>query len=147
LFATLSPQKATHNGLDMMRWADLLGVPLKMPAAHPMRTVEALRATIACGNDAKVIHGFYRAYWIENRPPSDPSTMRDVVSGAGHDPAILEKLALYKDNLRARTDRAIAHGIFGAPSYVVNGEMYWGQDRMDFVERALRTANARTTTR
>ena len=70
LFNVLSPQKTVHNGNDMMRWADLFGVPLKMPSAHPMRTVEALRATLATGIDPKVIHGFYRAYWIENRPPS-----------------------------------------------------------------------------
>jgi len=51
---------------------------------------------------------------------------------------VLEKLDDFKDDLRKRTDHAIALGIFGAPSFVVDGEMWWGQDRMDFVERALR---------
>lgn len=138
LFATLSPQKAEHNGNDMMRWAELFGIELRMPAEHPYRTVEALRATIGCGIDPKVIHGFYRAYWIENRPVSDEKTMRDVLTAAGHDAsAILSRLGEWKEDLRVRTDRAIAHGIFGAPSFVVNGQMFWGQDRMHFVEKAL----------
>jgi 2-hydroxychromene-2-carboxylate isomerase len=138
LFNELSPQKVRHNALDMHRWADLFGVPLTMPAAHPMRTVEALRATLVTGIDPRVITGFYRAYWIEGRPPSAPDTMRDVLTIAGHDAdRVLAALDSVKDELRVRTDEAIALGIFGAPAFVVAGEMYWGQDRMQFVEQAL----------
>lgn len=138
LFNELPPAKARHNALDMHRWAELFGVPLTMPAAHPMRTVEALRATLVCGIDPRVITGFYRAYWIEGRPPSAPETMRDVLTTAGHEAdRVLTALDSVKDDLRARTDEAIALGIFGAPAFVVAGEMYWGQDRMQFVEQAL----------
>jgi 2-hydroxychromene-2-carboxylate isomerase len=141
LFAEISPQKAAHNGRDMQRWADLFGVPLTMPAAHPMRTVEALRATILTGIDPRVVNGFYRAYWIDGRGPSEEATMRDVLGAAGHDAgAILARLDEVKDDLRRRTDEAIALGIFGAPAFVVDGEMYWGQDRIEFVEKALTTA-------
>lgn len=139
LSSALSPPKAKHNFEDMMRWADLFGVPLVMPAGHPLRTVEALRATLVCGLDPKVIHGFYGAYWIDGRAPSSPDTMRDVLAKAGHDEgAVMRKLDSARDDLRARTEQAIALGIFGAPSYVVNGEqLFWGQDRMLFVEKAL----------
>lgn len=134
LFATLAPAKARHNGEDMDRWARLFDVPLTMPNAHPFRTVEALRATIATGVDPKVVEGFYRAYWIENRPPSDEATLREVLEKAGHDAnAILDRIKgeELKSDLFKRTDEAIAHGIFGAPGYVVDGErLYWGQDRM-----------------
>ena len=136
LFETLSPAKARHNAEDMARWARLFGVELTMPSGHPYRSVEALRATLLAGRDPAVIHGFYRAYWVENRPVSDPDTLRRVLATAGHDPgAILARLdeQAVKDDLRARTDRAIALGIFGAPSWVARGEMYWGQDRMHFV--------------
>lgn len=137
LFATLSPQKAKHNGEDMERWARLFDVPLTMPSAHPFRTVEALRATIATGVDPKVVAGFYRAYWVENRPVSEEQTIRDVLGAAGHDAnSILEKLKGedLKADLFKRTDEAIALGIFGAPAYVVDGErLYWGQDRMHMV--------------
>jgi 2-hydroxychromene-2-carboxylate isomerase len=138
----LSPAKARHNLDDMLRWADVFGVPLSMPGGHPFRTVEALRATLLTHCDPAVIHGFYRAYWIDGQKPSDPSTLRAVLSAAGHDAeAILERLQEnnVKEDLRRRTDEAIALGIFGAPTFVVDRtQIYWGQDRIDFVELALR---------
>jgi 2-hydroxychromene-2-carboxylate isomerase len=141
LFETLSPAKAAHNARDMDRWAELFGVPLRMPAGHPLRSVEALRATVACGVDPRVVHGFYAAYWVHGRGPSERATLRDVLAAAGHDPEpILEAIARpeAKDDLRRRTDEAVALGIFGAPAYVVDGRrMYWGQDRMVLVERDL----------
>ncbi len=143
LFATLSVAKAAHNARDLDRWADLFGVPLVMPAAHPFRTVEALRATVACGVDPRVVTALYRAYWVEGRGPSEESVLRKALGDAGHDAdrilhAITEPAA--KDDLRRRTDEAIALGIFGAPAFVVKGQLYWGQDRMHFVERALTAA-------
>ncbi len=69
-----------------------------------------------------------------------------MLAAAGHDPdrilaAIAEPAA--KEDLRRRTDEAIALGIFGAPAFIVDGQMFWGQDRMHFVERALMAAAAR----
>jgi 2-hydroxychromene-2-carboxylate isomerase len=137
LSEVLLPPKATHNALDFARWAALFGVPLSKPAEHPMRSVEALRATIVAGVDPNVVKGFYRAYWVEGRRPSEEATIRDVVRAAGHDAdRLLARIREQdvKDDLRARTDRAIALGIFGAPSFVVDGqELQWGQDRMHFV--------------
>jgi 2-hydroxychromene-2-carboxylate isomerase len=135
----LSPPKAKHNLEDMHRWAEVFGVTLAMPAGHPLRTVEALRATLASGIDRRVVAGFYEAYWVRGLSPSDESTMRGVLAAAGHAPdSILARLAHYKEELRTRTDEAIALGIFGAPAFVVNGEqLFWGQDRMAFVEKAL----------
>jgi 2-hydroxychromene-2-carboxylate isomerase len=137
----LSPQKARHNLDDMMRWAEYFGVPLVMPGGHPFRTVEALRATLVTRCDPAVIHGFYRAYWIRGERPSDRATIRQVLGEAGHDPdAVTARLQddAVKDDLRRRTDEAIALGIFGAPSFVVDGtELFWGQDRIPFVARAL----------
>jgi 2-hydroxychromene-2-carboxylate isomerase len=138
LFATLSPQKAKHNAADLDRWSRELGAPLVMPPGHPMRSVEALRATLATGCDPAVIHGFYRAYWVDNREISDPATMRDVLTAAGHDAdAILPTLGgdALRDALRTETDQAVALGIFGAPAYVIDGAtLYWGQDRAHFIE-------------
>ncbi len=134
----LSPPKARHNLLDMTRWAAHFGVPLTMPAAHPFRTVEALRATLLTGIDPSVIHGFYRAYWARGEEVSAPATMRRVLAAAGHDAeAILGRLDEAREDLRVRTEEAIALGIFGAPAFVVGGELFWGQDRLHFVERAL----------
>ncbi len=141
LSETLGPAKAEHNLADMQRWAKRFGVPLVMPAGHPMRSVEALRATLACGIDPKVIDGFYRAYWVEGRAISDRAVIRDVVTAAGHDAdrvlAAIDTPAI-KDDLRARTEEAIAKGVFGAPAWIVGGELFWGQDRIPFVEAAVR---------
>jgi 2-hydroxychromene-2-carboxylate isomerase len=137
LFEAHVPLKAAENARDMQRWAAVYGVPLQMPPGHPFRTVEALRATLVAGCDPKVIAGFYRAYWVEGRSPSEPETLGAVLSAAGHDAAaVLAKIAdpAVKDDLRARTDEAVRLGIFGAPSYVVDGErLYWGQDRAHLV--------------
>jgi len=129
LSEVLAPAKRAHNELDMRRWAERWNVPLSKPAGHPMRTVEALRATLATGVDPKVVDGFFRAYWVEGRELNE-QTIRDVVGS-------MPDLDAFKDDLRMRTERAIAKGIFGAPSFIVDGELYWGQDRMHFVEKAL----------
>ncbi len=142
LFATLSAAKAAHNARDLDRWAELFGVTLRMPAAHPFRTVEALRATVACGVDVKVVHALYRAYWVDGVGPSEEGVLRRVLGEAGHDvERVMGEIGRpgAKEDLRERTDEAIGLGIFGAPAFVVEGErMYWGQDRMEFVERDLR---------
>lgn len=146
MMGVLSPPKARHNLHDMHRWAEFFGVPLAVPSGHPFRSVEALRATLATRCDPAVIHGFYRAYWVEGQRPSEPSTLRAVLSSAGHDAdAVMARLqdVGIKDDLRRRTDQAIALGIFGAPTFIVNRTaLYWGQDRIDFVARALTGAPA-----
>ncbi|MBS2018151.1 MAG: 2-hydroxychromene-2-carboxylate isomerase [Deltaproteobacteria bacterium] len=152
LFETLSPAKAAHNGEDLQRWARKFGVSLRMPAGHPIRSVEALRATLACGPakgavldpaatsplDPKVIDAFYRAYWVDDADISDRAIVRKIVEAAGHDGGrVMEAIdtQAIKDDLKARTDEAIGLGIFGVPSWVVDGvHLYWGQDRMHFVE-------------
>ncbi len=138
LAASRSSSRIAHDGADLQRWATRFGVPLQMPHAHPMRSVEALRATLATNRDPAVIDGFYRAYWVENLPISTPEVITAVVSAAGHDAArvlaAIETPAI-KDDLRARTDEAIALGIFGVPTWNVDGaHLYWGQDRIAFVE-------------
>jgi 2-hydroxychromene-2-carboxylate isomerase len=138
LFETLGPAKAAHNAHDMDRWAARLGVPLRMPTNHPMRSVDALRATLAAGIDPKVIAGFYRAYWVDGVDIADRAVLARVLRAAGHDAdAVLAEAASdrVKDDLRARTDRAIAKGIFGVPTWIVDDDhLYWGQDRLAFVE-------------
>jgi 2-hydroxychromene-2-carboxylate isomerase len=142
LFASRGPARSAHEAVDMSRWAGKFGVPLTMPPAHPMRSVEALRATLAVGIDPEVVAAFFRAYWVEGRAISSPEVISDIVSSAGHDAASvlarIEEPAL-KDDLRKRTDEAIALGIFGVPAWIVDGtHLYWGQDRIPFVEGVRR---------
>lgn len=138
LFATRSPARASHEAADMQRWARRFGVSLTMPPSHPMRSVEALRATLAVQVDPRVVDGFFKAYWVDGREPSSEETIREVVESAGYDGNVVHeqiKLSAIKEDLRERTERAASLGIFGVPAWVVDGEhLYWGQDRMMFVE-------------
>ena len=137
--------KARLNALDMQRWADHWGVPLTMPETHPNRTVLALRATLASGDVPRASRALFRAYWAERRDVSQPSVVASTLDAAGFDGAALVARAedkAVKADLRARTDEAVAASVFGAPTFVVHtlhedGDLYWGQDRMHFVEAAL----------
>jgi 2-hydroxychromene-2-carboxylate isomerase len=137
LFEAQVPAKVAYNLVDMERWAKLYGVPLRMPADHPMRTVEALRATLATGCDLQVIHGLFRKYWAEGKPVSDPSVLREVLADAGHDTdAVLAKIQTdeVKSDLRTRTEEALSLGIFGVPVYRKDeGPIFWGQDRVNLL--------------
>jgi 2-hydroxychromene-2-carboxylate isomerase len=142
LFAAISPAKARHNALDLERWARRFGVPYDgMPSGHPFRTVEALRALLVVGAPfMPLAHAFFRAYWVEGRDLGERAVLVDVLTRAGHDAEralTAAEAPAIKDELRARTDEAIARGVFGAPAMFVGHELYWGQDRLDDVERAL----------
>jgi 2-hydroxychromene-2-carboxylate isomerase len=148
----MPPPKARLNLLDMNRWADWYGVPLEMPPTHPNRTVLALRTAIAAGPELpQATRALYRAYWALGRDVSKPEVVREALDDAGLDGADLLRRAeedAVKDDLRARTDEAVARGVFGAPTmFVTRGseepggeprtDVFWGQDRLHLVEAAL----------
>jgi 2-hydroxychromene-2-carboxylate isomerase len=129
----------------MARWADHLGVPLNRPKEHPCRTVLALRATLASGDIPRASKALFGAYWARGLDVGQPEVVRAALDEAGFDGAELLRRAedpAVKDDLRARTDAAASVGVFGAPAFVVTapgvpGDLYWGQDRLMFVEKAL----------
>ena len=137
---TMSDAKRRHTELDLRRWSEHFGVPLVRRADHPRRSVLAMRAICATNVDVRAIHALFAAYHARGEDISD----RDVV-GAALDHARLDAAAILaraetdavKDDLRARTARAVERGVFGVPAMFVEGELYWGQDRLDWVERAL----------
>ncbi len=138
--ARMPPPRARLNGLDMHRWAEHWQVPLRMPPTHPNRTVTALRAALASDDLPRASHALFSAYWAEGRDLSDPGIVRAALDAAGLDGARLVERAsepVIKRELRERTDEALSRGVFGAPACFVNGELYWGQDRLDQVARAL----------
>lgn len=151
LSEVLSPAKTRHNLADMHRQAARAGVELRMHPKHPMRTVEALRALLVVGPPfMPLAHAFYRAYWVEGIDLTSETGLRHVLTTSGHDAdAILAKISdpAVKRELRERTDEAIALGMFGAPSCVIETpsgpEMIWGADRLDRVERLLCEHNDR----
>lgn len=135
-----SAARAAHSLRDQRRWAEHLGAPLVTPKEHPRRTVLALRAALAAGDELpRASRALFRAYWGEGRDMEDPSVVADALAREGLDgDALVARAPQMKDELRRRTDEAIAAGVFGAPAFVVRGDLYWGQDRLPLVEKALR---------
>ncbi|RYE93388.1 MAG: 2-hydroxychromene-2-carboxylate isomerase [Myxococcales bacterium] len=138
--ATFAAAKQRYISLDMQRWADHWGVPFRFPTRFPMSTVKALRAYLALPPGAQ--DGFrertFHAYWADDRDINDDAVLRELI-GEGAD-AILARTATpaIKDALRTATEEAVALGVFGAPTWVIDGhDLYWGQDRIPLVERAL----------
>jgi len=150
--AVMPESKAAHNQRDMRRWAALFGVPLVMHPEHPRRSVLALRALLAAGEDGRLVatHALFAAYWKRGEDIADPAVVANALSTAGlggddcveraNDPAI-------KDELRERTDAAVTAGVFGAPTFIVDGELIWGQDRLHFLEAMLRDIPLREAAR
>lgn len=138
--ATLSAAKAAHNFQDMHRWAELFDVPFRMPAAHPMRTVRALRTLLGLPHSRwpTAIAALYAAYWQRAEDVTKDDVIASSLVGAGvPDAEVSAALAgadsdAIKDELRKRTDEAIGLGIFGAPAWVWRdrGLLVWGQDRL-----------------
>lgn len=142
-----APQRQAYRLVELKRWSDHLGVPLTLHPKHwPTADAAASRLVIAAdraGADAMgLAFALMRACWSEERDIADPATLEAIVKECGLDPALLEA-AEAPDIEQARlafTQQAIDRQVFGAPFYVVNGEMFWGQDRLDFVDRALAAA-------
>lgn len=145
--ATLSPQKALHNLRDMHRWAEAFEAPFAVPAAHPMRTVRALRTLLALPQASwpEAIAAIYAAYWQRGEDVTRDEVIAAAL-GAGGVPQADITLALaraedpaIKDELRARTEEAISLGVFGAPTWVIRRSpappiLVWGQDRLAWVQ-------------
>jgi 2-hydroxychromene-2-carboxylate isomerase len=138
----MSPAKARHQSLDVLRWARYRGVELRYPGGHPRRTVEALRLLLAAPEEAwpRLTHALYRAYWVEERRIEEPAELAAIAGEVGLDgEGLVTRLQdpSLKQALRERTDEAVARGVFGVPTFFVGEQMFWGQDRMGFVEAAL----------
>jgi 2-hydroxychromene-2-carboxylate isomerase len=139
-----TPAKLAHMWTDLQRWARRLGVPLSRPPAFPVPTVLPLRTALAAeqaGGLVPFTHALYRAYWVEGRDVSQPAVVEEVARGAGLDGAALVASAPgYKEALARQTQEAVDRGAYGAPTFFVGGEMFVGNDRLDFALEALAAA-------
>lgn len=126
-----------------LRKAALLGVALRPPAFHPFNPLLALRvSSLDMTADARVrlVTGLFRGVWSEQRHVSDPDVVAAIASEAGLDGHALVDAAGHaesKARLRRQTDDAIAHGVFGVPTVITDGELFFGYDDFPFLERLL----------
>ncbi len=137
------PAKGRYSGMDMQRFARRYGVTLTMNPHFPVNTLMAMRlATAALDSEQRdtVLAALFEGLWLQERDLSDIDVLGETLTEAGLDPAHWAALAqdqTVKESLKATTEEAVARGVFGAPTFFVGEEMFFGQDRLDFVEEAL----------
>ena len=138
-FFELSEQKRRYIATDMQRWAKWWDVSFNFPSQFPMMTVKPLRMCLALENPAPFIHRVFAAYWSEGLDISTDDILAQCCKDVDLDPALVQQASdpEVKAKLQAATAEAIENGVFGAPTSIIDGHVFWGQDRMDMVEKAL----------
>jgi 2-hydroxychromene-2-carboxylate isomerase len=143
-----SPERRAYRLMELKRWREVRNIPLILqPKNSPSDDAAATRLVIAAklqGKDAhRLATEFGRAIWELDEPLGEPAVMAAAAKRAGLDAAALRAGGpsdAELDQLYERyTQEALAAGVFGAPSYVLpSGEFFWGQDRLEMLERALK---------
>ena len=139
------PAKGRHSFIDMSRFAKRYGVGLCANPHFPINTLVLMRTIVgvqrhAADRASAFLAVVFKAIWVDGLHAGDPSVASKIMVDAGFDPAQVfgwAGEAEVKAALRASTDEAVARGVFGAPTMFVRGEMFFGQDRLDFVRDAL----------
>jgi len=131
------PAKGTYMWRDMARICEAQGLSLKEPVRFPQNGLKAARLALL-GQDetwgSEFTRRIYLANFAEQKDISDEAVLTGILSSLGLDAPLLlarSNEQANKDRLKAQTEEAIAKGIFGAPSFVVDGELFWGNDRLD----------------
>ena len=138
------PQRQSYRLVELARWRDHLGVPMNIePKFFPYDSRLASMAIVAAGDVDKAMRlagALMRACWSEERNMADETEVAAVIRSAGLDSSAVLEQARASDTasrFEGFTDEAIARQVFGAPTYVYREELFWGQDRLEFLDRAL----------
>jgi len=131
-----APQRQAYRLVELKRWSEFLGVPIVIqPKFFPVNATPA--AELICGapaaNRMALAGDLLSALWKDDRNLADPALLQEL--GPKHGAAVPDKAAF-----EAYTQEALARQVFGAPSYVYRDELFWGQDRLELLERALQVA-------
>ena len=151
--------RVDYHTLELERWSKYLGMPLVLkPKYYPWAVTDKdwnkrpgwmVIAAQMRGLDAfRLSHALLRALWAEERNTADAGVRRAIAEENGMDGAALVAAESSADVLatyQRYTDEAVTNGVFGAPTFILNGERFWGQDRLDFLDRALDAARVKRT--
>ncbi len=136
--------KAQYNRHDLERCARRLEIPLKMNPFFPINTLLMMRAATAAQEEDLLpayLSAVYRGMWVDELNMGDREVLLGVLKSGGlNGPHLLARTEEQhvKDRLRETSDEAVARGVFGAPTFFVGDEMFWGQDRIDQVIEAAK---------
>lgn len=140
------PAKGRYMIKDLSRFAQRYGVPLKFNPHFPINTLTLMRAVTGMqmrqpDRFLAFINCLFSALWVEARNLNDPATVAAVLNENGFNPdevLVLSNEDAVKATLKENTETAVKRGVFGAPSMFIGNQLFFGQDRLDFVEQALR---------
>jgi 2-hydroxychromene-2-carboxylate isomerase len=140
------PAKLAYEALERQRFIARHGLTgFRLNSHFPVNTLTIMRGAVAAETldlSARYIEAVFAGMWEQDRKLDDPAQISDVLSAAGLPAQRLLTLAQdpeVKQALIANTQRAVAHGVFGSPSFLVGGALYFGKDRLSEVEEALRS--------
>lgn len=141
------PLKGDYSKRDFDRSARYMGIPYRFPPKFPVSSLSAARGYYwlhgqDCAKAREFAHAVFRTYWTEGRDISDTAVVLEVARAQGIDAAAFEAAIgtqEIKDRVKRETDEAIARGMFGAPYFIVDGEPFWGADRLPQIEKWLET--------
>ena len=139
------PAKGKYIFDDFNRYAKRYGVPFNNNPHFPINTLLLMRGATGLQQQhpeqfSAYCKAMFQAIWVDALNMNDPATVGATLHKAGFDPQQLMTLAndqATKDALKASTTEAVSRGVFGAPTFFVDNQMFWGQDRLDFVKEAL----------
>jgi 2-hydroxychromene-2-carboxylate isomerase len=142
-----APQRQAYRLQELRRWRDRLGIPIHLQPRHfpadelpAACCVIALRETQGDAPALRLAHRVLKALWEEEKDTGDPATLSALIAECGLDAEAVMRLGAeprWRERREADTRAALGRGVFGAPSYVIGEEIFWGQDRLDFVEERL----------
>ena len=143
------PVKGAYSILDMQRWAEYYQIPMQMNPHFPMNTLTLMRILtgvqlLHLEKFEQVLKLLFDAMFGTPKNLNEPTVLAEVLKPSGfsvEDIMSMVQSDVVKQKLITETEQAIQRGIFGAPTFFVGDEMYWGQDRLHFVEQALNKAS------
>jgi len=141
-------QRQAYRSTEMRRWADHRGMALNIhpkffPADQTKASLMVLAAADLGQDPSDLSFAYQRAVWVEDRDIADTDTVIAIAGESGFDGKALWRSAqaeVMVAQYKANTDEAIARSMFGPPSYIFDDELFWGQDRLEFLDRALAAA-------
>ena len=113
-------------------WADSHGIAFRFPAAHPFNPLHYQRLILACGSTPAAVRRVFEHLWTTGADPADEKAFSALARELGVDDLAVLGSAQVKDALRRNTDEAAAAGVFGVPTFVIDGEVFWGNDSVEF---------------